>query len=142
MYRLPSFLLLLLLPWLAGCGDGTNPSEDVTGHYHATTFILTRVGIPPDDVLAAGGSMILELTADGTAGGNVFVPQSLTDDPQDFELTLLGTWTRTGNTVHLVHDAGDSFLEAIDWAVGSNTLSGTLDDIDGSIEITLTKDQP
>jgi hypothetical protein len=142
--RLRSSLLLLLLASLGACGDETNPSEDVTGHYQATTFTITRVGIPPLDVLAAGGSMTLELTEDGRAAGNVFIPQALTDDPQDFEVILVGTYTRSGDTVHLQHNGSvDSFLELVDWGVVSpNKLGAIVTDQDGEgrIDITLTKD--
>jgi hypothetical protein len=143
MSRLQASLLLVLLASPAACDDGTDPSNDVTGQYQATTFTITRVGLPPADVLAAGGSMTLELTEDGRTAGNLFIPQSLTDDPQDLELSLVGTYTRSGDTVHLLHDGSvDSFLELVDWGVGSNTLSANAQDPDGegSIAVTLTKD--
>jgi hypothetical protein len=134
-----SYLLLFILASLAACGDGTGPSASVAGNYNATTFILTRTGIPPTDVLAAGGSMIVGLTEDGTAGGNVFIPGSLTGDGQDFEVMMTGgTYTRSANTVRFQHD-GDSFVEDMVWTVGPNTLSASLVEFEDIIEITLTR---
>jgi hypothetical protein len=143
MNRLRSSLLLLFLASPAACGDGSGPGAvDVAGDYHATTFTLTRTGSPPADVLVAGGSMIAVLGEDGGMGANLIIPQSLTDDGQQLEIMLGGNWTRTENRLRFQDPQGDSFLEEMDWTVGSNTLSGTFVDIDGTIEITLTRDEP
>jgi hypothetical protein len=140
--RLRSSLPLLILSSIAACSDGTNPNTALAGEYQATTFLLTRPGSPPVNVLAAGGSMIAGLTEDGTVGANLFIPQSLIDDPQDFEVMLYGRYSRLGNTVHFQHDRGDSVLEDMAWIIGPNTLSATGHDVHGTIEITLTRVEP
>lgn len=139
MNRLRSYLLPFILASLAACGDGTGPSASVVGNYNATTFMLTRTGIPPTDVLAAGGSMIVELTSEGIMGGNLFIPGSLTDDGQDFEIMMTGgRYTRSANTVRFQHD-GESFVEDMAWAIGPNTLSASRVEFEEIIEITLTR---
>jgi hypothetical protein len=135
-------LPLLLLSSLAACNDGTSPNAELAGSYEATAFLLTRQGSPPVDVLAAGGSMVATLTEDGTVGANLFIPQSLIDDPQDFEVILYGTYSRLGDRIHFEHDQGDSILEDMAWIIGPNTLSATGADVHGTIEITLTRVEP
>jgi hypothetical protein len=140
--RLRSSLPLLILSSLAACNDSTSPNAALAGDYQATTFVLTRQGGPPVDVLTAGGSMIASLTQDGTVGANLYIPQSLIDDPQDFEVILYGTYSRFGDRVHFQHDQGDSVLEDMAWIIGPNTLSATGTDVHGTIEITLTRVEP
>ena len=140
MNRVRSVSLLLGLTSFAACGDSTGPN-DIAGTYEATTFILTRTGSPPADVLAAGGVFSLVLVEDGRMFGNLLIPQSLTDDPQQFELFLEGTFTISDDRVRFrqVQQQDNNFLEEIAWSVGPNRLSGTYSDIDGTIEITLTR---
>jgi hypothetical protein len=135
-------LPLLILSSLAACSDGTSPNAELAGSYQATTFLLTRQGSPPVDVLAAGGSMGAELTQDGTVGANLYIPASLIDDPDGFEVMLYGTYSRFGDRIQFQHDQGDSILEDMAWIIGPNTLSATGHDVHGTIEITLTRVEP
>jgi hypothetical protein len=137
-----SSLLLVALASLAACGDSTDPSTAVLGDYEATRFTVTPTGSSPSGVRLEA-SMVLGLYPDGEAHGNVFIPGSVTEDGQDFEIIIDGTYTVSGDEVQLRHKLDeDSFLETMRWVIGPNTLTATLDDTDRRIEITLTRLDP
>jgi hypothetical protein len=137
--RLGSVSLFLGLTTIAACGDSTGPG-DVAGTYEATTFTLTRTGAPPANVRSAGGTMTLILVEDGRMSGNVFIPPSLTGNPeQQFEIILGGTFTVSDGRVLLRPSEDPDFREQIALAVGANTLSGSFNALDGTVEITLTR---
>lgn len=93
------------------CDDATDPDlPDVPARYEATTFI-GHADAGDVDVLAAGGSITLELDADGTTTGTMFVPGG-DEDGSDYTADLTGTWTLNGDLVTLDH-AADTFLRDV-----------------------------
>jgi len=120
---------------LAGC-DSTSPNEEVAGSYAATTFLYIPTGQQPQDVLAAGGSLAIGLTGDGTTTGTLFVPATITGTGDLIE-SMAGTFTRTGATLTFDQEA-DTFVRDVTWTVSRNTLTGTYSDADASIEVTLS----
>ena len=107
------------LPVAAGCSDAVSP-ESLAGTYAATEFTLS--GEVSGDVLAAGGSLSITLNADGTTSGSVFVPAAL-NDGQDFNASLVGTFTLTDGSVTFTQDA-DTFVRDITWQVDGIRLRG------------------
>jgi hypothetical protein len=132
----------IVLVALAACGgeDGpggvASPGSGAAGAYAATTFTLSQGG-PAEDLLAQGSAVTLNLLADGTTTGHMFVPGALTGGA-DFDEDLDGTWTQNGDAVRLQHSA-DTFLRDIDLVMSGNTLTGQLSDPTFVLAIVLTK---
>ena len=74
------------------------------------------------DWLASGGILELELAADGTTSGRIFVP-GMDEGGGDFDEDLAGTWDLEADTVHLDHDA-DTFLRDMPFQVNGDRLVG------------------
>ena len=130
--------LTLSLLALSGCGDddGTGPNEAVAGSYSSTAFTVTRPGGEPEDVLAAGGIMLIHLTAEGTTTGTLDIPASITGE-EPINESMEGTFTLTGNTLQFEQIA-DTIIPELVWTIGPGTLSTSRTTADGTIEITLT----
>ena len=85
----------------AACGDddddngGTGPQAigrpDIIGGYVATTF-RTTIGGATTDQLAVGAEFTIDVAADGTATGRLFVPDGA-EDGGDLHADLEGSWT-------------------------------------------------
>ncbi|MBX6365003.1 MAG: hypothetical protein IRZ00_14130 [Gemmatimonadetes bacterium] len=124
------FVALLATLALAACGDdspaGPPTQESVAGVYQASAghagavFEITALG-QTTDVLAAGATIRLELKADGSTAGRLFVPGG-DEDGSDLDADLTGTWTLQGDTVRLSH-AADTFLRDIPLVVSRNQLT-------------------
>lgn len=82
---------------------------------------VTQIG-QTTDYLAAGATARLELDADGTTTGRLFVPGG-GENGGDFDADLAGTWTLQGDTVRLSH-AADTFLRDMPLVVSRNSLAG------------------
>jgi hypothetical protein len=110
--RLPASVLPVLLAAAAACSDGTNPltEADVVGHYTANRFLAVQ-GTDTMDILAAGGTVTLDLASDHTTTGQLFAPPEFAGG-QDYTVDLRGTWGFLGTTVYLVHQP-DTFLTAM-----------------------------
>lgn len=118
----------------AGCDkdDPVSPAN-AAGTYHATTFRAIE-GSTTTNVLAAGGSISLVLTPQGTTTGHLFVPASVTGDV-DIDEDLAGTWTQSGGIVQLNHNA-DTFLRDMPFTVDGARLVG--DETFGTLRIQVT----
>jgi hypothetical protein len=119
---------------LAACGgDTTGPDpqqaamQKVAGHYVASqsygalSFTTTASG-ETIDWLAVGGSLEIDLAADGTTTGRVFVPGG-DEDGSDWEADLKGTWTLAGSTIRFSHKA-DTFVRDMPFTVRDGRLDG------------------
>jgi hypothetical protein len=133
-------LLLLALSSVAACGDSTSPSEGVAGTYHATQIDITFPGEQPIDVIAAGGSVDIVLTPQGTTTGTLVVPAEFTEDGiEDDVIDLAGTFTIAGNALTF-HGQGDSFIPESEWTIGNDVLTHTRNEPEGTLELTLTRE--
>lgn len=110
---------------LAGACGSDNPTEPVipTGSYAATTFRVTPAGQAQIDVLAAGGSLLLNLGATRTTTGTLTLPASVTGGAP-LSASMAGTFTQSGNTIDFVQTA-DTFVRDLVWTVNGKTLSAT-----------------
>ncbi len=108
---------------LAACRkDVGGPRLDsVAGHYLASSFATTQAGVTTDQ-LARGSLVDLTLGADGGTTGRLFVPASK-PGVADFDASLAGTWTLTGDSVTLAHVA-NTFLRDMPLAVAGARLQG------------------
>jgi hypothetical protein len=115
---------LALAALFAGCGDDDpfSPTVDnVSGSYSAETFTLTT-DAGTVDLLALGAEVTVELAADGTTTGQLFVP-GVGVNEEDFEADLAGTWTLTDSTVTFSQDA-DTFIRDVEFTASENRLTG------------------
>ena len=122
--RLVSLSALALAGLLVGCGDDDpfSPTVDnVSGSYSAETFTLTT-DAGTVDLLALGAEITVELAADGTTTGQLFVPGDGVNE-EDFEADLTGTWTLTDSTVTFSQDA-DTFIRDVEFTASENRLTG------------------
>jgi len=114
--------LAMSLAALAGCSERFSPTIDtVSGPHTATTFTLTQ-NSQTQDLLAAGASLTLTLLGQGTTEGRLFVPGG-NEDGSDLDLSLVGTWSLTGNRVTLQHEA-DTFLRDLVLTASDSQLDG------------------
>jgi hypothetical protein len=122
---------------LAACSDSTAPTmSSVAGSYSATSFSVTEGG-GTTNILAAGGSITLTLTAAGVTSGRLFVPGGA-EDGGDFDEALTGTWTLQDSTVTLEHDA-DTFLRDMSFTVRGQQLVGEETFSDVTVAVVFTK---
>ena len=120
---------------LAACSDG-GADVHIVSSYEATTFTVTPTGQAPINVLAAGGSLTINLMSDGTTTGALVVPAAANGGTAINE-SMAGTFTRVGDTVTFDQDA-DTFVRDMDFTVSGSTLTG-LENFGGvTIAVTLT----
>jgi hypothetical protein len=135
--------LLTLGLALVACGDdddgGTGPTvDDVAGSYSATAFTIDD-GDGPLDLLALGASVTATLDADGTTSGQLFIPLA-GPGGSDLDEDLAGSWTLSGTTVTYI-PSSSTVLTDVDFAVGSNTLTGEGTYQGSLLRLVLTKDE-
>jgi hypothetical protein len=132
-----TFLMMLLLTGLAACEtDTTGPEGPLDGTYTATYFRIT----PPDesevDVLAAGGSLTINITENLATSGNLIIPSSITGG---VTASMAGSATVSG-TVVTFQQAINTFVRDLSWTRTSLGLAVTDQIIDGTeYTITLSK---
>jgi hypothetical protein len=123
---------------LAACGDDNfSPTvETVAGSYTASTFTYeTAAGTT--DLLALGAVVSIDLAADGTTTGEIFVEEG-GEGGGDLAESLAGTWTLDGSTVTFDQTA-DTFIRDLEFTVDEDRLTGedTFDDV--TIRLVLSK---
>jgi hypothetical protein len=115
---------LALAALAAGCSDDDDvftPSvENVSGSYSAETFTVTT-GAGTVDLLAQGAEVTVDLAADGTTTGHLFIPGG-DEDGGDLEADLSGSWTLTDSTVTFSQDA-DTFIRDVEFTASENRLT-------------------
>lgn len=141
MTRIAAGALLLLA--MAACSDSNEAEDSIAGSYAATSLIVTDAGTPTN-ALAAGASLHLILSDDGTTSGAIHIPAALSDSGEDEDETLDGTWTLTSKGTQVDFDfteQSDFVFEDSPWTIGDSKLtfswSGGEND---AIQATLTRD--
>ena len=130
---------LISLCLLAACGsDSSGPSLTLAGNYSATIFRVTPPGQASIDVLAAGGTLNIDITSAGATTGNISIPASVTG-AGSFSATMIGTATLSGTTVTFTQSA-DTFVRDLAWTLSSSGLSVSNQIVAGATyTITLTR---
>ncbi len=93
------------------------------GRYAATEFTATDSTGRPIDVLAAGGSITLQLNQDGTTQGRLIIPRTVTLDSA-VDATLTGVWIQLRDTVSLGAQQSQTFMRNLPFAVEGDRLVG------------------
>jgi len=123
-------LLALAVLSLPACSDD-DPSgpdgltrSDLVGSYEATTF-ETDDGSGTTDQLAAGSSIEITLSGDGSTSGRIFVPGGA-EDGGDFDESLDGTWSFQAPSAVTFDLTADVFLRDVTF---------TAREVGGSVEL-------
>ena len=95
-------------------------TDSVVGNYVAMTFVTSENAVATDQ-LSRGATLEMNLNADGTTTGRLFIPSGTSE--LDFEADLSGTWTLNGNTVQFDQNA-DTFVRDLPFTVERNRLRG------------------
>jgi hypothetical protein len=104
--------------------------QSVAGTYVATTLLATTGGVTTN-MLTSGASITLILNPDGTTGGRIFVPASVTP--------LTGTWSFFNATDIDIASNTDTFLRDMIFSVAGNSLVGDQTFGATRIQVVLTK---
>ena len=134
-------LLSIVLPALfLGCGDSTSePADMAVGNYTAIFFTSTGSSGQRDE-LGPGGSLVLNLHANGTTSGHLHMVAP--GGGPDFDADMAGTWTRTGMMVNFDQPA-DTFVRDMPFTltpyVGSWDLEGVQSFSGTEIRLTLRR---
>ena len=114
----------IVLPSLfLACGDSTSPEPDLAvGNYTAVEFVSTGNSGQKNE-LAVGGSLVLNLSANGTTSGHLHLVAP--GGGPDFDADMAGTWTRTGMVVNFDQPA-DTFVRDMPFTLTPNVGSWDL----------------
>src|SRR5688572_11443247 len=100
-------LVLVAAAALVSACDSTAPSP-IAGTWNATEFIITEAGAQPRNVLAAGGSLSIIVSANNSTSGSLTIPASFTGGSAITE-SMAGTATVSGSSVEF-NQAADTFV--------------------------------
>jgi hypothetical protein len=120
--RLLAAFLGLLLATASACRGSTDP-DPLVGTWLASTFRVTPAGQGQKDVLAAGGTLgvnIVNVDSLFITTGTVLLPASVTGSAP-FSASLAGTAVRANNTVRFGAVA-DSFVRDLVFTLVENRL--------------------
>ena len=129
--------VLLAAAFAAGCGDDPLSVQDIAGTYEATEFEFTPTGGSTIDILAGGGSIDLTISPSGTVTGQLFVPAAL-NGGTDLNASMQGTVQLGGDRVSFTQTA-DTFFRDVNFSFDGGSLTGTHNDGDGQLRVTLTR---
>jgi hypothetical protein len=131
--------VLALTTVFVGCSDDDSFSptvENVAGSYSAATFTVTT-SAGTVDLLALGSQVAVNLAADGTTTGQLFVPNG-GEDGEDLEADLAGTWTLEGSVVTF-NQTADTFIRDAEFTASQDRLTGEGTFGDETVRLVLTK---
>jgi hypothetical protein len=134
--RMLNRLTLALGVLVAACGDDGLSPADLAGSYVATVFAVTPAGQSAVDVLAAGGSLTITLSASGSTTGSLVVPASVPGGP--LTASMAGTFSLNGTTVTFTQ-AADTFVRNMPMTASGSTLTATQSFGGDTVQLTLTR---
>ena len=122
-----------------GCDDDVAgpTSSGLAGSYVATTFLTTSGGTTANQ-LSQGGSLTIQLAANGTTTGHVTMPAGPSTGGESLDDDLVGTWTLNGSIVDFDH-AADTFVRDMPFLVQGTTLVGDQTFQGTRVQVVLTK---
>jgi hypothetical protein len=116
--RLIAAFFALLLVATSAC-SGSTDLDPLEGTWLATTFRITPTGQGQKDVLAAGGTLGVNVAHNFVTAGTVIIPAAVTGVP--VTASLAGAAVKTGNTVRFAANA-DSFMRDLIFTLVENRL--------------------
>jgi hypothetical protein len=143
------FLVLLLAFAVAACGSDKDPVDPgpltmqklagtylAADNFGAITFTTTENG-ETTDRLSEGATLEIELAANGTTTGHLFVPGA-DEDGRDLDADLVGSWTLKGDTIRFSHQA-DTFLRDMPFRVIDTKLEGDVTFSEARVQVVLVR---
>ena len=135
MKRFVRFVAAVAL--VTGCSDSFSPSIDTVSWMYTASRLETVSGGITTNQLDGGATLTLQLAANGTTTGRLFLPGG-GDGGGDLDESLAGTWTLAGSSVDLT-EAADTFLRDIVLTASEGQLIGELTSAGTTIRVTLEK---
>jgi hypothetical protein len=145
VYRpIQTFLALSAFGLLVACDEGVAPTmESIAGEYRATsvTIAVSTPGREDDvshDMLEAGLTISLTLSAGGVVTGTMFIPAQFTISGADETHDMSGTYTLAGATVRF-NQTADTFIRGLPFTVAGSVLRGTRVDAFETLSVRLSR---
>jgi len=136
------FRRLALLPVLAlasSCENSVSITADVlAGNYSSTAFVVIPTGQPPVDVLAKGGSLVINIAADSSMTGQLVIPAGV-PGMQEGTADMKGRVFRRPDGTFRFDQVESTFVEALDWTLLSDALVSTSFLVNTQFQIALRK---
>ena len=117
---LKSTVLLAFAVSAAACSDSNSPTGVPVGNYTAIQFVTTGSSGQRDE-LAAGGTLTLNLSSNGTTSGHLHVAASASSPV--FDADMAGTWSENGSVV-TVSQTADTFVRNMPLTLSNDPVNG------------------
>ena len=136
-------LAVALLPGLiiaTACENSVSIEGDtLAGNYVATSFLVTQGTGPTVDVIAKGGSLTINISADSSTTGLLSLPAGVLS-PQGGTASMAGRITQVANGVFRFNQPNEvTFIEQLDWQQFTGALVSTTFTSNTQFQITLRK---
>ena len=105
--------ILLGIAAVLACGDSTSPGSTPVGSYTAIIFVTSDVNGPTNQ-LALGGTLQINLAANGTTSGHLHAAASGAQPV--FDADMAGTWTQNGEVIDFSQTA-DTFVNDMPFTI-------------------------
>jgi hypothetical protein len=130
--------LVLLALFVAGACRNPEDPDPLVGTYFATTFTMAASGQSAVNVLAAGGSLGLNVANNYVVTGTMIIPASVNGGATRI-VSMNGTLDTAGTGIRLVQ-AASSFVRDLTFTLVENRLEAVNQTVDGTTyELILTK---
>lgn len=115
-----SIIALVALPVVTACGSSTAPGG-LTGTYHATRMLATDDNGHTLDFVAAGATLTVTLSQDGTAVASGNMPAGVIGSTPMNEGGT-GNYSVSGGILRFAY-RNEAAVQAVPWQVGAATLT-------------------
>jgi hypothetical protein len=137
--RLRRLALLPALALASACENSVSIEPDVlAGSYVATSFVVTQTGQPPVDVLARGGSLLINIAANDSVSGLLVLPAGL-PGAQAGTADMKGMIVRRSDGTFVFDQEASTFIEALVWQQFTDALVSTSFLVNTQFQVTLRK---
>ena len=137
--RLRRLALLPALALASACENSVSIEPDVlAGNYTATSFVVTQTGQPSVDVLAKGGSLVINIAANDSISGLLVLPDGL-PGAQAGTASMKGRVVRRSDGTFQFDQDASTFIEALIWQQFTDALVSTSFLVNTQFQITLRK---
>lgn len=128
--RFSRIMLIGSVLFAACSSDNSDTTPQLAGTYVATTFVVTPSGQPAADILAAGGSLNITISASGVSSGTLGVPNGIYGGGTAG--SMAGTATVTNGTQVTFAQNADTFVRDLPWTLSTANLSVTSQIVSGT----------
>ena len=137
--RLRRLALLPALALASACENSVSIEPDVLpGSYSATSFVVSQTGQPSVDVLARGGSLVINIAVDDSISGLLVLPDGL-PGAQAGTANMKGRVVRRSDGTFQFDQEASTFVEALVWQQFTDALVSTSFLVNTQFQITLRK---